>query len=272
MAHRILLFLAATLMTTSAAHAQDARPPRIVGHRGLMRHTPENTLTGFAACMNLRLGFELDIRRSKDGVLVVLHDDDLKRTTNGKGSVADFTLAELQKLDAGQWFAPDFAGERIPTLEAVFALMKKMGIESLVCLDIKVEDDTLAGEVVALARKHGVLQQMMFIGLTIEDPKLRARIKAADSKAPVAVLANKSEDLAKALEEKNADWIYVRFIPTPEQVKTIHGMGKRVFLSGKLSAGHEPESWQRARDVGIDALLTDYPIECQQLWRTGKAK
>lgn len=267
---RIAFAVAILLASLSSASAQDLKPPRIVGHRGLMRHAPENTLAGFAACLHTRVGFELDIRRTKDGVLVCLHDDDVKRTTNGKGSVKEFTLAQLHKLDAGRWFSADFAGERVPTLDAAFALLKKLGIDVLVCLDIKVEDDTLAGEVVALAKKHGVLQQVMFIGLTIEDPKLRARLKAADAKSPVAVLANTSTDLAKALEDKHADWIYVRFIPTPEQVKTIHGMGKRVFLSGKLSAGHEPENWQRARDAGVDGLLTDFPLECQRLWRLEK--
>src|SRR5262245_16974714 len=79
-------------------------PPRTVGHRGLMRHAPENTHAGFAACFHLRLGIELDIRRSKDGILVIMHDDDVKRTTNGKGKVSDLTLAGLKELDAGSWF------------------------------------------------------------------------------------------------------------------------------------------------------------------------
>jgi glycerophosphoryl diester phosphodiesterase len=272
--HAAILFmiLGAVALLNDAANGQDPmKAPRIVGHRGLMRHTPENTLAGFAACMNLRLGFELDIRRTKDGVLVVLHDDDVKRTTNGTGSVAKFTMAELQKLDAGRWFALEFAHERVPTLDAVFALMKRMGTDVLVCLDIKVDDETLASEVVTLAKKHGILQQVMCIGLTIEDAKLRARLKAADAKTPVAVLANERKDLAKALGEKNADWIYVRFIPTTDEVKTIHGMNKRVFAVGKLFAGNEPENWQRARDVGVDAILTDYPIECQQLFRAKSA-
>lgn len=241
--------------------------PRIVGHRGLIRSAPENTLAAFSACIHLRLGFELDIRRSKDGVLVVLHDDDVKRTTDGKGKVADITLAELRKLDAGRWFGREFAGQRVPTLEEVFILVKTLGIDVLMALDIKVDDDTLAGDVVALAKKHGVLQQVVCIGLTIEDPKLRARLRAADGKTPVAVLANRSEDLAKALEEKNADWIYVRFIPTAEQAKHIHDQGKRIFIAGKLVAGQMPAEWSRAREVGVDAILTDYPLECREHWR-----
>src|SRR5438093_1108721 len=75
--------------------------PRIIGHRGLMFDAPENTLAGFAACLEQRVGFELDIRRSKDGHLVIMHDATVNRTTNGTGPVADLTLAELKKLDAG---------------------------------------------------------------------------------------------------------------------------------------------------------------------------
>lgn len=261
------------LLSMWATSASADGPPRIVGHRGLMRHVPENTIAGFAACMNLRLGFELDIRRSKDGVLVLLHDDDVKRTTGAQGKIRDFSFADLRKLDAGRWFDPAFKSERIPTLEEVFKLMKERGHDdTLVALDIKVEDDTLAGEVVALAKKHGVLKNVMCIGLAIEGPKLRARLRAADGKTPVAVLANERKDLATALNEKNADWIYVRFIPTADEVKQMHGMGKRVFLVGKLVAGNEPENWRRAKEAGVDALLTDYPLECQQVFRAPKSK
>lgn len=264
----MMILILALLPAAAESQGKNKAGPRIVGHRGLMLHAPENTRAGFAACIHLRIGFELDIRRTKDGVLVCVHDDDVKRTTHGKGKVADLTLAELRKLDAGRWFDPAFAGEKAPTLDEVFALLKASGqTDILVALDIKVEDDTLAGDVVALAKKHGVLGQVMCIGLAITDPKMRAKLRAADAKTPIAVLAEKSEDLAKALAEKNADWIYVRFIPTPEQVREIHEQKKRVFAVGKLFAGNEPENWRRALDAGVDAILTDYPLECQQLRR-----
>jgi len=270
---RLLSLVAAGLMLGSAAHAQGEKAtPRIVGHRGLMRHAPENTLAGYAACIHLRLGFELDIRRTKDGVLVCVHDDDVKRTTDGKGKVSDFTLAELQKLDAGRWFDREFTGERVPTLEAVFALLQKMGIDVLVALDFKVEDATVEADVIALAKKHGVLNRVVCIGNTISDPKTRAKLRKADPKTPVAALANKFEDLDGALAEKNADWIYIRFMPTVEHVQRVQALGKRVFLVGPLVAGHEPANWRRAIEVGVDALLTDYPIECQQVLRSAKTR
>src|SRR5262249_48598562 len=83
-------------------NGKDRRPrrPLVVGHRGLLKHAPENTLCNMRACLELRIGIELDVRRSKDGQLIVLHDDTLDRTTNGKGKACDFTLVELKKLDA----------------------------------------------------------------------------------------------------------------------------------------------------------------------------
>ena len=75
--------------------------PKIIGHRGLMHEAPENTLTAFSTCIKLHIGIELDVRRTKDGSLIILHDDTLNRTTNGKGNVSDITLQELKNLDAG---------------------------------------------------------------------------------------------------------------------------------------------------------------------------
>ena len=77
MRFRFFLCLALFIAVRCGSRSRADGPPRIVGHRGLMRHAPENTLSGFAACIHLRLGFELDIRRSKDGMLVIMHDDDL---------------------------------------------------------------------------------------------------------------------------------------------------------------------------------------------------
>src|SRR3954449_5767231 len=92
-----------------------------VAPRGLFRHAPEHTMPAFAACLELRLGIELDVRRTKDGTLVCLHDATLDRTTDAKGRLAERTLEDVRKFDAGRWFHADFAGERVPTLDAVFA-------------------------------------------------------------------------------------------------------------------------------------------------------
>ena len=78
-----------------------AADPVVVGHRGLPTHVPEQTPAAFRACLDLRVGVELDVRRTRDGQLVCLHDATLDRTTDGKGKLADVSLRELKQLDAG---------------------------------------------------------------------------------------------------------------------------------------------------------------------------
>ncbi len=258
------------LLVPSAAQEKSAQAgraaPRLVAHRGLLRHAPENTLAAFAACLELRLGFELDVRRTRDGHLVCIHDEDVSRTTDGRGKVADLTLAELRKLDAGRWFDPAFTGQRVPTLEEVFALLRERWAKGvLVALDIKVEG--VEADLIRLAVKYGVLGRVVCIGRTINEPAVRRKLRAADPKAPVAVLAQTAADLPAALTERQADWVYVRFVPTAGQVAEAHHAGKRVFLVGQAVAGREPDNWRRAREAGVDALLTDYPLDCRQSWR-----
>ncbi|NBO93683.1 MAG: hypothetical protein EBV06_15440 [Planctomycetia bacterium] len=251
---------AAVLISALCAPAQTL----VVAHRGLFRHAPENTLAAFSACLDLRLGMELDVRRTKDGVLVCLHDATLDRTTDGKGPVAEFTLAELQRLDAGRWFHADFAGERIPTLDAVFALIAARGHDTTrVMLDLKIDDAKVEADTVTLAKKHGVLSRCVFIGTTITSPTVRKRLKAADNSTITARLAHAREDLAEVLADKEAKWAYLRFVPMPAEVQRIRETGKKVFVVGTTVAGNEPKNWIAAKEAGVDAILTDYALECR---------
>ena len=114
-----------TPLTELIAARRDGQP-LIGAHRGGAAYAPENTLASFAE--GLRRGadmLELDIHLSRDGELIVLHDHDLTRTTDGRGYVHQRTVADLQRLDAGSWFDPRFAGERIPTLEEVIAFVAR---------------------------------------------------------------------------------------------------------------------------------------------------
>jgi glycerophosphoryl diester phosphodiesterase len=96
----------------------------IIAHRGSSGCAPENTLAAFRrAIADGADGIELDVRMTKDGELIILHDQRVNRTTNGRGKVSNLTSAEIQQLDAGSWYAKQFAGERIPTLRAVFELL-----------------------------------------------------------------------------------------------------------------------------------------------------
>ena len=95
---------------------------RVGGHRGDPESAPENTLRAFDAAAALGVDYiETDVQRTADGVLVLLHDDDLDRTTNGSGPVAQASSSDVRALDAGSWFAPGFSGERIITVEEFLA-------------------------------------------------------------------------------------------------------------------------------------------------------
>lgn len=98
---------------------------RIGGHRGALDVAPENTLAGFEAAAGAGVDYlEIDVHRSADGVLVVIHDPTVDRTTNGCGRVAELSLAELRALDAGVRFGPDHAGQRIPTFAEFLGWME----------------------------------------------------------------------------------------------------------------------------------------------------
>ncbi|MCB9921854.1 MAG: hypothetical protein H6822_06715 [Planctomycetaceae bacterium] len=246
--------------------AANAAEPLIVAHRGLLRHAPENTLANFRACLELRLGFEFDIERTKDGHLICIHDGTVDRTTNGTGKVSDLTLEQIQELDAGSWFDPKFAGEPIPTVDEVLRLVADFKQHDvLIAVDLKAEN--VGRDVVRLAEKHGVLHRLLFIGRTITEPELRKQIKGASTKAHTAAVANNAEEFPKALAAPNADWVYVRFLPTKEQIEAIHQVGKKSFIAGPTVAGNLPDSWQHCADVGLDAILADYPLELRTTLR-----
>jgi glycerophosphoryl diester phosphodiesterase len=250
----------------AGAHPQSGgRALKVVAHRGLLLEAPENTLANFRACLELRLGFEFDVRRTKDGQLVCLHDDTVDRTSDGKGRVTDLTLDQLRRLDAGRWFSPEFAGERIPTIDEVFALAAAhRGKAVLLAVDIKAEDPAVEGDLVKLARKHELLDRLVFIGRTIEHAEVRQRLKDGDSKAQVARLVGAAAELPAATRDNQADWLYLRFIPGADDVRRVHAAGKRLFLAGPLVAGREPENWRAAAALGFDGVLTDHPLDLRR--------
>jgi glycerophosphoryl diester phosphodiesterase len=243
-----------------------AEPPLIVAHRGLLNHAPENTLANFRACLELRIGFEFDVEKTKDGQLVCIHDDTVDRTTNGTGAVSELTLEEIRGLDAGSWFDPRFAGEKVPTVEEVLELVVEyQQHDVLIAVDLKAEG--VGQDVVRLAEKHEVLDKLLFIGKTISEPEVRDRIRSVSKKAHTAAVANNADEFEKAFAESNADYLYFRYLPCKEQMEAVHRARKRAFIAGTTVSGHAPENWQHAVDVGVDGILTDYPLELAAMMR-----
>ena len=103
--------------------------PKVIGHRGAAKAAPENTLDSIREARRERASWiEVDVKLTADNQLILLHDDLVDRTTSGKGPAALLTLAEIKKLDAGSWFAPNFAGIKIPTLDEAVAEMLRLNL------------------------------------------------------------------------------------------------------------------------------------------------
>lgn len=98
---------------------------KILAHRGASAYAPENTMAAFKKAIEMKAdGIELDVHLCKDAHLIVIHDEEVDRTTNGKGKIKDFTLDQLKILDAGSWFSEQYKYEKIPTLEQVLEIIK----------------------------------------------------------------------------------------------------------------------------------------------------
>jgi glycerophosphoryl diester phosphodiesterase len=121
--------------------------PPVIGHRGAAAAAPENTLASLRKAHELGARWvEFDVKLTRDGRPILAHDDRLERTTSGRGRFADKTLAEILELDAGSWFGPAFAGERVPTFEQSLTLCRDLG------LGINVEIKPCPGREIETAR------------------------------------------------------------------------------------------------------------------------
>jgi glycerophosphoryl diester phosphodiesterase len=127
-------------------------PPlaRVIGHRGAAARAPENTLAGLRHAKELGCAWvEFDVRLTGDGALVLCHDGRLERTTTGRGRVSAQTLAAIRRCDAGSWFAPEFTGEVLPTLDEALLLAVKFGLS--VNIEIKADRGRAAATGTAVA-------------------------------------------------------------------------------------------------------------------------
>ena len=135
----------------------------VIAHRGASGHAPENTLAAFRKAVAMGAAFiETDLQLSRDAHFVAVHDNTVNRTTNGRGSVHDLSLAELRQLDAGSWFGSEFAGERIPTLEEILQFSKKNDV--VFYLEMK-PSGSWGGEhaVIAALRESGEIPRAVVI-------------------------------------------------------------------------------------------------------------
>jgi glycerophosphoryl diester phosphodiesterase len=224
------------------------------GHRGAGRYAPENTLAAFAE--GIRRGvdlLELDVHLSRDGELAVIHDHAVERTTDGAGSVHELTMAELKRLDAGAWFDPRFAGERIPTLAEVVAFVAGRAGLTIELKGWPATADRLVDAVVDLVEQTGTAEQTLVIAF---DHHAVVRLKA---RCPGIVAAiNYSGRLVDPLHAGraagadilNQSWLYC----DRAFCDLAHGAGFWVQCLAPTAA----VAWDLARN-GVDILDADEP-------------
>ena len=248
--------------------AEKRKNPILIAHRGLLRHAPENTLPAFAACLELGIGFELDIRTTKDGHLVVFHDDNIQRTTNGPAqSVRQMTLAQLKDLDAGSWFDAAFTGVRIPTLEEALSLVseRKRG-QTIIALNVKHLPREGESKLIALVEKYKLLNESFAFD---QSDEMSRRLKKLNPSFRIGKNVYNRKNYNVLLEEGLVDCFLLAATPTVGDVSYLHKHGKQVLFNyaGLGPERRKKEAWKRAAEAGVDGLLTDYPLDCQAFWR-----
>ena len=229
----------------------------VIGHRGASAYAPENTFASFdLAIAQGADAIETDIRVTKDGVLVLLHDPTVDRTTNGHGAVADLTLAQLQALDAGSWFGPQFAGQRIPTLDDF--LQRYTGRVGLV-LELKVPGSEAS--VVDLVQQHQA--EAMYVSFHAQS--LRS-VLALDTARVGLITTTMSEDLINSAAGAGfQELIVLASALTTELVNVAHRRGLAVRAWGIA----DEHALRRVLATGVDGVAVDWPkVALRVLGRT----
>jgi glycerophosphoryl diester phosphodiesterase len=226
--------------------ANDRRILRI-GHRGAAGHAPENTIAAIRKGISLGVDFvEVDVQRTRDGRLVVMHDALVDRTTDGTGLVSEMTWKELQLLDAG-------GGERVPCLEAALeAALAAANGHAGVMLEAKT-----AGIGPDL---HRAVRASGFLGPVIYASFLHAEILAIRAIDPLARTMALMECVpvsgAAFARDANATMVGLAYdSAAAEFIATLHDAGLEVLLY----TVNEPRLIQRAIDLGVDGVISDYP-------------
>lgn len=236
--------------------AMESGESLVFGHRGSMAYAPMNTLAAFElAYTQGAAGIELDVHRSKDGHPVIVHNFTLDETTNGKGAVSDKSLAELKALDAGSWYADDFAGERIPSLDEVF---ESLGKKLLINIEIKSVLPNTDGLEQATADSIQRHQMQARILVSSFNPYALRRFKRMLPTVMTGLLY--APAMRTDIQSATAD--------TPHQARhPHHNMIDETYMRWAKTNHYYVNTWtvnspERARELkklGVNAVITDHP-------------
>lgn len=229
---------------------------KIFAHRGCSGDYPENTLAAFQAARDLTIeGIELDVHLSKDGQLMVIHDESVDRTTNGSGFVKDLTADELRKFDAGSWKEERFSGERIPFLSEVLDLFK----ESTHAINIELKSDIfpyagMADQVMKLVEDYHMTDRIILSSFDHETISYVA--KTYPHVETAALTMEVLVGLPEYLKKLGVDSAHV-FFPT-----ALRRMGKELQAAGipiRTYTVNDKVYADLLEEAGVEAIFTDYP-------------
>ncbi len=229
----------------------------VFGHRGARAYAPMNTLPSFELALEQGAdGVELDVRLTRDGEMIIMHDDRVDATTDGEGRVSDFTLAEIQSLDAGSWFGEAFKGARVPTLDEVF---EAIGARTRINVEIKPEFGRSSGEVehkVAEAiRRHGLARRVIVSSF---NPVTLRRFRRAMPEVPIGYLYSRDVPF----------FVPQLMIGLPHEARHPHfDMIDAKYMAWAKRQGYRVNTWTvndpakavELRDLGVDCVITDAP-------------
>ncbi|MCY8166964.1 glycerophosphodiester phosphodiesterase family protein [Bacillus spizizenii] len=261
--------IGSALFAPNAEAEEPAAKPKkvdIIAHRGASGYAPENTMAAFEKALQMKADYiELDVQMSKDGELVIIHDTTVNRTTDIDSelpvAVKNLTLAELRKLDAGSFFAPQFAGERIPTFEEVLDRYKgKIGM----LIELK-EPARYPGieEKVSAALKERRMDKPKNGKIIVQSFDFNSvyKIHQLLPSMSTGVLTSKAADLTDAkLKEFSG---YAKYVNTnlknvtadPTLVPRIHALGMKI-TPWTVRSRDEVSPLLKA---GVDGIVTDFP-------------
>ena len=232
-----------------------------IGHRGALGYAPENTMASFQLAVEMRVDvIELDIHMTRDGALVVMHDGNVARTTDGQGHIKEMTLAEVKALDAGARFSPRFRGERVPTLAEVLAWAR-----GRIQLAIEVKGDPMPAtgiedKLVTLLRDQSMVDSV--IAISFHHPVVR-RLKELEPALATGILycARLADSVGAAraalADSLRPDWQYW----TADLVRTVHEAG---LTASTWNADDEP-LMEYLVGLGVDSIGSNYPDRLRAL-------
>lgn len=218
-----------------------------IAHRGEHIRNPENTLPAYAEAIRLGADYiEVDVRTSADGVLVVSHDKDVKRCTNGQGEVGKMTLAQLRMLDAG-------GGAKLPLFDEVLQMARG---KIKVYVDLK---QATSIDLVKHIEDHGMTDQVVIYSgkQSAEIQQLNSKLKIMPESVSVDVVKQLIATLHPRVIAFGAkDW-------TPEIIRLAKQSKAELYVD-RMGSTDNPAGWQIAIDEGADGIQTDHPGELVQ--------